>query len=577
VGKAKHNLFFFCLSHLPPTLGLLYVLLSPPFPLSLGFAFLAPCKSYTRSSSYVPVIALTATAIDRVRDDICDNLFMQNVYREIDTFHRPNLNFAVLHSKLKKSNYYADFKRFLPLGDVPDKSPSTIFDAFKPATNTVEESQAQAQAKTSNILADNSPGIRTAKKAVTLASGIINTRKVAEGVTLVYCPTRKETENLAEWLADKGLVCEGYHAGMNAKKLQAIHKNFVTDTYDVVVATCAFGMGVDKPDVRNVIHYGLPQCLEQYHQEAGRGGRDGRPTNCVLFHNFAARPSLFPGKRTEEQHLFAKAALKRLEEYCLSRECRPRGVLAYFSEHLPGPCGCCDQCRKAQGEFDHFGGLDPPAQEVEVRHEVHLLLRTMAWFRQQGVEPKFSQIPSLIRILSGRGKYHTKCPCFGLLSSYEQRHPLRSKHFLKGVGALMKVHGLIEDDNPPTISSAGHTFLQNPPSTFIVVPNEQMLLKPEKRARRARGGSSSSWGKEWADPKVRAERLGHLGKEGGGINKGGGRGGESGTTSFSAGSLSDLRSRYISHDYSKSGGKGQRGKRGKASNKKRKRELPDFF
>ena len=171
----------------------------------------------------VPLIALTATATEKVRQDIADVLGLQDATQFTASFNRPNLNYRVI----RKGSEFEDL-----LG----------------------------------LLAE-----------------------IGDGSAIVYCFSRKDTENLASRLTDRGVSALPYHAGLDNSVRQDTQEKFLNDEVRAVVATVAFGMGIDKPDIRLVAHYDLPKTIEGYYQETGRAGRDGQPSECVLFYSYGDR------------------------------------------------------------------------------------------------------------------------------------------------------------------------------------------------------------------------------------------------------------------------------------------------
>ena len=169
------------------------------------------------------------------------------------------------------------------------------------------------------------------------------------GSAIIYCPTRKVTEKVADELKQSGVNIAAYHAGFPEKRRTKVQEQFSSGAVPVVAATCAFGMGINKANVRVVAHYGWPQSLEQYHQEAGRAGRDGLPSDCVLFANLFSLPSLMPpsgkGKRNDATSRHLITALSALWDYAMRQNaCREQQLLRYFAEGA-GECGRCDVCR----------------------------------------------------------------------------------------------------------------------------------------------------------------------------------------------------------------------------------------
>ncbi|MFH0953679.1 MAG: ATP-dependent DNA helicase RecQ [Verrucomicrobiota bacterium] len=167
---------------------------------------------------------------------------------------------------------------------------------------------------------------------------------------IIYRTTRKKVEGTAAWLSSRGVRALPYHAGLDAETRKANQDAFDCGETDVVVATIAFGMGIDKPDVRYIIHGEIPKNMESYYQETGRAGRDGAPAHCVLFFDWGDLPTLryFVGQiRDDTQRQIAQGKLNEMIDFVETRDCRRRRILAYFGEHYPSDrCGMCDVCRR---------------------------------------------------------------------------------------------------------------------------------------------------------------------------------------------------------------------------------------
>lgn len=236
-----------------------------------------------------PFMALTATADEVTRQDIRERLNLHSPRVFISSFDRPNLSLNVFRG-LNGAEKLKAINRFL--------------------------------------------GMRAGE------SGII------------YCLSRKTTEQLAEKLEALGVSARPYHAGLSADKRRETQQAFIADQLRVVVATIAFGMGIDKSNVRWVIHYNLPKSIESYYQEIGRAGRDGDPADTLLFYNYADIVQL--EKFARESHLreINLERLDRMREYAESNVCRRRILLNYFGEVSAADCGNCDVCKSPPERFD---------------------------------------------------------------------------------------------------------------------------------------------------------------------------------------------------------------------------------
>ena len=173
---------------------------------------------------------------------------------------------------------------------------------------------------------------------------------------IIYCLSRKSCESVAAKLKAKGINASYYHAGMNGEDRSRIQRNFQNDEVQIICATIAFGMGIDKPNIRWVIHYNMPKNLESYYQEIGRSGRDGSPAETLLFFSLAdvsiLRQFIENSAANETFKQVQRAKLDRMVEYCQASNCRTNVVLSYFGEHREKACGRCDNCMNPPSKFE---------------------------------------------------------------------------------------------------------------------------------------------------------------------------------------------------------------------------------
>ncbi|KAL3358829.1 hypothetical protein AABB24_015761 [Solanum stoloniferum] len=243
----------------------------------------------------VPFVGLTATATEKVRSDIINSLLMKDHHVAIGSFDRKNLFYGV--KSFSRSSQFVD--------------------------QLVEE----------------------------ISKYVDNANS-----TIVYCTTVKDTEEIFKSLLEAGIKAGIYHGQMANKAREEAHRSFIRDEFYVMVATVAFGMGIDKPNVRYVIHYGCPKSLESYYQESGRCGRDGVPSACWLYYtrsDFGKADFYSAEARSASQKKAIMEAFSAAQHYCMLSTCRRKYLLDYFAdEYAHDDCGNCDICTSSMKEKD---------------------------------------------------------------------------------------------------------------------------------------------------------------------------------------------------------------------------------
>jgi len=197
-----------------------------------------------------------------------------------------------------------------------------------------------------NLYLEVRPGIKRIQQILQF----LNNRKEESGI--IYCLSRKSTETLADRLNTNGFEAKAYHAGLDAETRSEIQNDFVSDKTPIIVATIAFGMGIDKSNVRWIIHYNLPKNIESYYQEIGRSGRDGLPAQTLLFYSYADVIQLQRFIENSANREVQEAKLERMQQFAEALSCRRIALLNYFGEHIAEDCNNCDNCKTPPQFFD---------------------------------------------------------------------------------------------------------------------------------------------------------------------------------------------------------------------------------
>ncbi|MCK5536399.1 MAG: DNA helicase RecQ [Bacteroidales bacterium] len=293
---------------------------------------------------------------------------------------------------------------------------------------------------------------------------------------IIYCLSRKKVEELSETLVVNGIKALPYHAGMDAATRAGNQDKFLMEEADVIVATIAFGMGIDKPDVRFVIHYDIPKSLEGYYQETGRGGRDGGEGKCIAFYSYKDIQKLekfMQNKPVAEQEIGRQLLLETVA-YAETSLCRPRILLNYFGEELKKDCGNCDNCLH-------------PKKQFEGKEYVQLVIEAVIEVKELFKAEHISTILAGKTNATIKSYKHTKLDVFG--KGYEKdikfwnmvlRHTLIAKLLSKDI----ENYGILK------LTKKGKAFFEKP-QTFLLTKDHNFDEDQESQSI-PQGGSAGS-------------------------------------------------------------------------------------
>lgn len=297
----------------------------------------------------------------------------------------------------------------------------------------------QSSFNRTNLYYELRPKEAAEKQIITFIKDLPN----ASGI--IYCQSRKKVEELATLLQLNDIQAAPYHAGLESKVRIDNQDAFLNQEVKVIVATIAFGMGIDKPDVRFVIHYDVPRSLEGYYQETGRAGRDGAPSTCLLFYSEEdlARLERFNKNKPDAEREKAQALLQEMAAYSVSGVCRRKVMLHYFGETFEGVCDCCDNCTN-------------PTEAYAGEHLVRLVLEAV-----QATQERFST-DHIVRLLMGisdsyiKSYQHQDLPLFGKGSEHDASF---WQSTIRQTELMAFLHRDIKQNNVLKLTDQGKKFL----------------------------------------------------------------------------------------------------------------------
>uniref|UniRef100_A0A8R1TZN5 ATP-dependent DNA helicase n=1 Tax=Onchocerca volvulus TaxID=6282 RepID=A0A8R1TZN5_ONCVO len=362
----------------------------------------------------VPVMALTATATQQVRKDIASSLELHQPVITLAPLDRPNLYLSV-------------------------RTPTS----FKGLLHLLSEDE--------------------------------KNEKHFNGSTIIYCSTRIVVDEVYECLSKEGVKCTRYHAGMSMVARRKAHECFLKDRITTIIATVAFGMGIDKPDVRNVIHYGAPKNMESYYQEIGRAGRDGCPSKCIVFYKDQEltkhRYCIMREQNLKEEykkHLLEMLAL--MEQFLHATSCRRFLLLSHFDECVKkdeANAGCCDICDKLI-DFDNRAVDRSLTNSRNYGDEALILLRATAIFEgRTGLGKVIDFVKGKANVIQSRQK-----------NKYYGSGKHKTEAFWKELGRILRMNGYITETKSSFSNFAHLISLSDKGQNWLYGKNRELYLEP---------------------------------------------------------------------------------------------------
>ncbi|SET72117.1 ATP-dependent DNA helicase RecQ [Draconibacterium orientale] len=359
-------------------------------------------------------------------------------------------------------DFRPEYRRIKPIVEEIGKSPIVALTATATAKvqHDIQKNLGILDAKVFKASFNRANLYYEVRPKVKTETQIIKFIKQNEGKSgIIYCLSRKKVEELAETLQVNGIKALAYHAGMDATTRSGNQDKFLMEEVDVIVATIAFGMGIDKPDVRFVIHYDIPKSLEGYYQETGRAGRDGGEGQCITFYSYKDIQKLekfMHGKPVAEQEI-GKQLLLDTVSYAESAICRRIILLHYFGEHYrTDNCGNCDNCLN-------------PKEQIEAKDEIVTALKAILEVNEKYKGDHIANILIGNSTAAIKSFKHYTLKSFGTGKEHDER-------FWNAVFRQSMVAGIINKDIENygllKVTEKGHEFLEKPHS-FMLVKNHE--------------------------------------------------------------------------------------------------------